>query len=387
MMSNRPSVAIVALAAAVALCACRSPLIGTSAATSAAQAPYPQSRLITAVSWDFSGGTKSRRALGSDLWPCTWARDDNQYCAWGDGGGFDGNDDNIGRVSLGFARLTGMPAAAGESGYTGKNVWGAPPYAENTATFGGKVVSLISVDGVLYAIGGFWTAENSRDPAHANGGGPFYSLAWSTDLGTSWQTALWSTPSMLGIFLNFGPDNEGAIDSYVYVYYLRRGDKQHVYLKRVAKDQLLADPSARGVYQYLSAVSGHGHAPHWSTSESEARAIFHDRNNVDLPDAVYDRKLHRYLMTVGHYRSGSYDDSSIGQFGIFEAPHPGGPWSTVAYYEDWGLYGAEAAGDFLGMHMPNRWVGGDGTTRWFVFSGLHELDSFNLVEARFTLTR
>ncbi len=102
---------------------------------------------------------------------------------------------------------------------------------------------------------------------------------------------------------------------------------------------------------------------------------------------VYDRKLHRYLMTVGHYRSGLYSDASIGQFGIFEGRHPWGPWSTIGYYEDWGHYGRDAAGDFLGLRMPNKWVEPGGARRWFVFSGLHELDSFNVVEARFTLRR
>jgi hypothetical protein len=375
-MPNRLTVTIPVLAAVLALSACRS-LVTTS------QAPYPPSRRITAVTWDFSAGTKSRRALGSDLWPCTWARDDNQYCAWGDGGGFDGNDDNIGRVSLGFARVTGIPVADGESGFSGKNVWGAPFYAENSATFGGKVVSMVSIDGTLYAIGGFWTSENTEDPEHRSGSGPLHTLVWSSDLGKSWQVALWSTPSVLGTFLNFGRDNADAIDSYVYIYYVRSGDTQRVFLKRVAKDQLLADPSAPGVYQYLSAVTRHGGAASWSISESEARAIFRDPNNVDSPDVVYDHPLHRYLMTVGHYRSGFYSDSSIGQFGIFEGPHPWGPWSTIDYYDDWGHYGGTAAGDFLGMHMPNKWVGLDGKTRWFVFSGLHELDSFNVVRARF----
>src|ERR1700733_11513878 len=117
-MSKRLTITIAVLAVAVPLSACRS-LVTTS------QAPYPPSRMIGAVTWDFSAGTTSRRALGSDLWPCTWASDDNQYCAWGDGGGFDGNDDNIGRVSLGFARIAGIPAADGSSGFTGKNVWGA----------------------------------------------------------------------------------------------------------------------------------------------------------------------------------------------------------------------------------------------------------------------
>jgi hypothetical protein len=375
-MSNRLTITTPVLAAALALSACRSlPTIS--------QAPYPPSRLITAVTWDFSAGTKSRRALGSDLWPCTWARDDNQYCAWGDGGGFDGNDDNIGRVSLGFARITGIPEDHGESGFSGKNVWGAPPYAENSATFGGKVVSLVSIDGILYASGGFWTSENTEDPAHRSGSGPLHTLVWSSDLGKSWQIAPWSAPSLLGTFLNFGRDNADAIDSYVYIYYLRSGDQQHVFLKRVAKGQLLADPSAPGIYQYLSAVSRHGRAASWSTSESEARAIFRDPNNVDSPDVVYDRTLHRYLMTIGHYRSGFYSESSIGQFGIFEGARPWGPWSTIDYYDDWGNYGRAAAGDFLGMRMPTKWVGLDGKTRWFVFSGLHELDSFNVVEARF----
>jgi hypothetical protein len=121
-------------------------------------------------------------------------------------------------VSLDFARLTGTPTDHRESGFTGKNVWGAPPYAENSATFGGKVVSLISIDGVLFASGGFWTSENTEDPVHRSGSGPIHTLAWSSDLGNSWQIASWSTPSMLGTFLNFGRDNAGAIDSYVYIY-------------------------------------------------------------------------------------------------------------------------------------------------------------------------
>jgi hypothetical protein len=57
---------------------------------------------------------------------------------------------------------------------------------------------------------------------------------------------------------------------------------------------------------------------------------------VDFPDVIYDRQLHRYLMTVGHYRTGFYSDSSIGQFEIFEGHHPWGPWSTIDYYDNRG---------------------------------------------------
>jgi hypothetical protein len=378
-MLKPPIAAIVILAAALALSACRSPASRQGGPLSSA--PYPPSRAVTAVSWDFSAVIPSRQAIGSDLWPCTWARDGNQYCAWGDGGGFDGNDDNIGRVSLGFARITGGPAADDSLKLTGKNVWGAPPYAEYPATFGGKVVSLISVDGVLYAIGGLWTSQTSEDPVHTSGRGPLNTLAWSTDFGKSWQIARWSAPTTLGTFLNFGRDNAGAFDAYVYIYYCRDGDRTHVYLKRVLKDRLQWDPSIPGVYQYLVGVDARGRAKAWSTQEADAVAIFFDANNVDYPEVVYDATLRRYLLTIGHYPSGRQDDSSVGMLGVFEAPHPWGPWATVAYYDDWGAFGPAARGDFLGLHVSLKWMSRDGKTVWCIFSGLHEFDSFNVVKA------
>lgn len=348
-----------------------------------AEAPYPRSRLITGVSWDFTAAHPSRLALGSDLWPCAWGSDDNQYCAWGDGGGFDGNDDNVGRVSLGFARLSGTPGSDPGPAFAAKNVWGAPPYAETAATFGGKVVSLISVDGTLYAIGGFWTTRETAAPESRGGSGPYHSLAWSTDLGRSWQIAPWSTPTMLGTFLSFGRDDAGAIDSYVYIYYTRKDDPQHVFLKRIDRARLRVDPATPRAYEYRSMADGRAV---WSGVESEAIPIFSDPNNIDSPEVVYDAALRRYLLVAGHYKSGRYADASPGQFGIFESRTPWGPWSTVAYYDDWGRF-PSSAGDFLGVHMPNKWATDRGRSRWLVFSGLHELDSFNLARARFKVHR
>jgi hypothetical protein len=374
---------IVILAAALGMSACRSLVTPGVARLPTAPAPYPQSRAIIAVTWDFSAITASRKAIGSDLWPCTWARDANQYCAWGDGGGFDGNDDNIGRVSLGFARITGITTADGSLQFTGKNVWGAPPYAENPATFGGKIVSLISVDGVLYAIGGLWTSQSSVNPVHTSERGPLNTLVWSTDLGKTWHIAPWSIPSTLGTFLNFGRDNAGAFDSYVYLYYVREFDSQHIYLKRVPKDRLQSNPSIPGNYQYLTGVDARGRAKVWSTQETDAGAVFFDANNVNYPEVVYDSKLHRFLLTLGHNPSGHDGDSSIGKLGVFEAPHPWGPWATVGYYDDWGEFGPSAAGDFLGLHVPAQWMSADGKTLWCIFSGLHEFDAFNVVKGTF----
>ncbi len=46
---------------------------------------YPRSQTIERVEFDFS--THDCRAPGSDNWPITWADDDHQYTAWGDGAG------------------------------------------------------------------------------------------------------------------------------------------------------------------------------------------------------------------------------------------------------------------------------------------------------------
>jgi hypothetical protein len=372
--------ATVIITTALGSTACHAPPIREIARIATVPAPYPPSGSIAAVSWDFSPIIAPRRALGSDLWPCTWARDDNQYCAWGDGGGFDGNDDHVGRVSVGIARITGTGRRNGSLQLVGKNVWGEPPYAEYPATFGGKISSLISVGGVLYASGGFWTSQNTADPVHSSEQGPLNTLAWSADLGKTWQLAPWSTASSLGTFINFGRDNAAALDHFVYLYYCRPFDSQHIYLKRVPQDRLRSDPSTPGLYEYLTAVDAHGRALSWSTQEPQAGAIFFDGNNVNGPEAVYDFKLQRFILTVGHFASGRNDDSSIGQLGVFESHHPWGPWATVGYYDDWGSFGPSAAGDFLGLHVLAKWMGFDGKTLWCVFSGVHEFDAFTLVK-------
>ncbi|MDB5300971.1 MAG: hypothetical protein JWO87_2634 [Phycisphaerales bacterium] len=46
--------------------------------------PYPPSTAIGRLIWHWD--SLQTAAPGSDLWPVTWAKDDNLYLAWGDGG-------------------------------------------------------------------------------------------------------------------------------------------------------------------------------------------------------------------------------------------------------------------------------------------------------------
>jgi hypothetical protein len=358
--------------------------VSVSTRTIATVAPYPQSQVITGIAWDFSTVTTLREAVGSDLWPLTWAADGNLYGAWGDGGGFQGSDE-VGRVSLGWARISGFPMAGNPPAIVGQNVWGfAPDYAEFAATFGGKLWTDISVDGVLYACGGLWTSANASNPVHHFDSGPLTTLIWSSDLGKTWQIAPWSN-YMLGTFLQFGRDYGGALDSYVYMYYHRAPDSKHVYLRRVIKSQLTADPGQVGVYQYLKGVDGKGNPLGWSTLEVNAGAIFYDPNGTD-EEVVYDAPIGRFILTSGHNPGGKDATMSAGQVGVFEAPHPWGPWATVGYYDDWGNLGPGSFGDYLGLHLPTKWMSADGQTLWAVFSSVRKYDAFHVVKATLTVS-
>lgn len=386
---SSPAAAIAMGAIALALCgtsharAFHSAARPTSAGAhdSTQRPPYPPSRLIRAVRWSFSAAKRLRKANGSDIWPCTWAIDDALYCAWGDGGGFQGTND-IGRVSLGFARVTGTPRAAEPSSYRGRNLWGAPPYAEYPADFGGKVGSLIAVGGILYGAGGLWTDQNSKHPVSTWQDGNLHRLIWSNDLGQSWHIATWTPKEDLGSYLQFGRDRENAPGGYVYDYFSRPNDSTHLYLKRIAATELERASEYPPHAQYLAFRSRTAQYVSWSPRPADAIPVFTDLGSAIGPAVVFDAALARYLLTIGHDPSGRPQDEAPGELGLFEAPHPWGPWRTVDYRHDWGRFPSSTHGDYLGLTFPAKWISADGRTLWGVFSGPGPLDAFNVVRAR-----
>jgi hypothetical protein len=357
--------------------------------------PYPRSHTITGMSWDLSTVTSLRKAVGSDLWPLTWAADGNLYGAWGDGGGFNGTEQSkaTGRASLGFARILGTPEVGRSDSYWGENIWGqAPKFAEYQATFGGKVDDLISVAGVLYGQGGLWTAANCHctDPTLKNNDNPVRTLTWSTNLGRTWSIASWTRSSDLGSSLKFGPDYSGAWDpAHIYWYYQGEVnvDATHLYLRRTAVDRLTADPATPGVLEYFAGVDSAG-SPLWSIYAANAVAVFDDRS---IPPGVYANQGVVYDPPLGRYIVSAFHGDDAGQIGFFEGPNPWGPWSTIAYYDDWGSFN-ERAGEANGLGFPSKWISADGRTLWGVFSGqdkgrngTNDFDSFNLAQATLTV--
>lgn len=322
---------------------------------SAQKPPYPPSPVIESVTWDFANVI--RLSSGSDLWPITWAVDDNLYTSWGDGGGFGGSNSD-GRVSLGFAKIRGQ-----SDNFSGYNVWGGKK-PETSAKFNGKCAGMVSVDGIIYAL---INMQNANPPD--------IRIAWSTDLCKSWQLSDWKFAEdnfFPATFLNYGRDYAEARDGCVYIYGGPWGSGINHYLARVPKNQI----TKRSSYEFFRGIDTAGN-PLWVSDITQRQPVMADPNTIrNIVSVVYNVGIKRYIATTSH--------GGVGQLSIFDAPEPWGPWTTVAYYDNWGGSGDGAA---LTYSLPTKWISADGKTIWMVFSSTGKLDSFNLIKATLILKK
>ncbi|PIP35431.1 MAG: hypothetical protein COX20_11335 [Desulfobacterales bacterium CG23_combo_of_CG06-09_8_20_14_all_52_9] len=324
-------------------------------------APYPSSPIIESVSWD-SGGI-NQAAPGSDIWPLTWGRDGRLYTVWGDGGGFGGTDTD-GRVSLGVARIEGAVDR-----WNGMNVFGGL-HAETPAVFSGKSHGILSVDGTLYMI-----IQEQNNWLRGK-------IARSDDFGRTWTFGRgsfgdsdWDFNEPGGAlsgacFLQFGRDYAGARDDYVYGYDVRvQLELQHdIVMFRVPKDQIMN----RSAYEFYAGAEKNGN-PIWTEDIAQMRPVFTDPNGVSWGiQAFYHPLLRRYFLTVPRNNTAAW--------GIFDAPEPWGPWTTVSYYDMW----LDSTPKFS-YSFNQKWMSDDGLTMWMVFSGIGKYDAFNLIKATFTI--
>ncbi len=383
------------------------PSVGLALATLAltpatAQPPYPPSPVISEMTLDWS--THRRDAQGSDNFQLTWSDDNQLYGAWGDGSGF-GPDDS--RESLGFSRIEGD-----WDNYRGYNVWGGRN-PEHPAQFPGKSWGTISVGGVLYS----WVIPDNPD---LSGYGHHYrysddrTIAWprdhyryiqlirSTDHAATWEIAPWrwwrEDNLIVPTFLNYGRDNDGAPDPYIYSYFIRpeRLDATQanhklsvhrpgaLFLARVHRDHLFA---GRDAYEWFTGLENG--RPMWGPLAAKQPVFENPEGTGWCVSAIYNPGLKRYLLTTEHRTS------HAGLLGIFDAPTPWGPWTTVAYWTEEKRFGAERPGSelpwgdnvFFAAFVP-KWWSEDGTEFTLTFTGGgkgKDNDSLNTIRGRFLL--
>jgi len=207
-------------------------------------------------------------------------------------------------------------------------------------------------------------------------------LASSNSNGRSWTFNNWGFPESeqfnTGTFLQFGKNYAGARDNYVYSYFIRSSDFGFVVTKpgkidlaRVPQDKV-ADKSA---YEFFAGLSGN--VPVWTADPGNRKAVFEDPNGVSwVMSATYNAGLKRYIITTEHSKF-SYKDLNA-KIGVFDAPDPWGPWTTVEYETN--------NGSFPGWTwvISNKWTSSNGRDFTVIYT---QGDSLGSVRARFDLNK
>ena len=220
---------------------------------------------------------------------------------------------------------------------------------------------MLMVDGVLY----MWV----RNAA----GGKQSQLAASKDHGKTWTWATWKFAALgYCTFVNFGRNYAGARDEHVYVV---SHDDPSAYepadrfiLMRVPKGRI----TRRQAYEFFTGRDAAGE-PKWSKDISRRSAVFEHRGACMRSGISYNASLKRYLwcqvLPVGSPRF-------KGGFGVYDAPEPWGPWTTVLLTKRWDVGPGETCS------FPTKWMSKDGRTVHLVFSGE---DAFSVRRASLAL--
>ena len=310
--------------------------------------PYEPSRVIVSVAWDPPSQVRrmalgGRRKDGSDNWPMTWADDGHLYTAYGDGYGFEPELPE--KLSMGYCVVAGGP-----EDFEGLNIrsdgerLGPGPKGE-------KASGMLMVDGVLT----IWIRNADREGSTSR-------LGWSTDHARSWTWCDWSLAEFgHPTFVNYGQNYAGARDECVYIV---SHDDPSAY-ETSDRFVLMRVPQAslrdRSRYSFLVKVDEAG-VPEWSEEIADRGAVFSNQAQCRRSSISYNAGLGRYLWWQ-QISQGDSDTRFEGGFGLYDAPEPWGPWTTVTFTDRWDV----GPGD-LG-HFPTKWMSEDGRTCWMVFSG------------------
>lgn len=321
--------------------------------------------------------------MGSgDNWHTTWAKDDHQYTAMGDGGGTAPADT---RWNTRVFRLRGTPPA-----HSLELLPDYPRVLEPVQHWYGY--GLIAIGDHLYHFVSYL--------AHGqwHGAGPLPSrfrgtrLVHSPNLGGHWQFAdgqpmdfttplpqkmfFWDLPDLtfsLPSILQYGRNYEWNEDGYVYVYApngFTEGKMNQLVMARVPKDKIL-DPAS---YEFFVARDGHGGAS-WSP-ELRQRGVVHTfpvgwvGSGLAYswhPYVVFNEPLNLYLMAAGGTgRNGSFTLSEPSSLGIYTAQQPWGPWTSIYSTNKW--INDSVADRLYEPVVPPKWISEDGKTFYLVHS-------------------
>jgi hypothetical protein len=329
----------------------------SAALAEAAEPPYPPSKLISKLTWD---ADPVRITDGSgDNWPIVQSEDGTLYTTYGDGVGFSKRKPPL---TIGFAKMTGT-----FPNYKGEDIFSTLDTPEGGGPTGIKSSGLVLVDGKMYMF--VRNISIARDFTNSK-------LAFSNDYMKTWKWADWYFSDTFGCpeFVQFGKNYQGARDQYVYIVSQDNDNPYHYWPDIVMARAPKAEVENRARWEFFGGTDKAG-KPVWTPDLYRRKAIFTDPKGVQRISITYNAALKRYFLATSHKvdpnlqgvppgTSGA-DMIHTGALGVFEAPEPWGPWSTVYYDDYW------SGNDRTYHHkFPTPWMSADGKTMWLLYSGL-----------------
>lgn len=324
----------------------------------------PHSEVIRGFEWLGPNIPYPEIEKRGDTFPITWAKDGRLYTSAGDPVWPDKQS------GLDFESIEGLPPAfhvsrpnamAGFVGYGGA---------------GPKPAGLISVKGTLYLA--FQNATGPGESTSLNvdilntymnyGHGYDAHVIASSDFGRTWTVSspkqiqrpmfpgrLFGAPA----FVNFGKDNEGARDNFVYAISGEGWDNGiHCRLGRVLNDRILKAES----WEWVSALNKG--FPSWTSDLSQAIPVLSHPGYLGFVDMVYVRPLKRYLLLAWRNKVKA-DPESGSELLIYDSPEPWGPFTMVYHEDPWESISLNP----YNPRLPLKWFNPNTLDGWLLYSG------------------
>jgi hypothetical protein len=320
------------------------------------QPPVPRSTVIKGIEWLSERLPYPDMAVTGDSYPLTWADDDALYTSSGD------------PMWHGCMKDEGLDL---------EKIEGCPPHHRISRVndmygyrgFGGsgpKPSGMICVGGVLY-----FAVQNllgMKPPAHGEKcqHGSDAHIIVSRDHGKTWTPNLRDikTPMFPGhlfggpTFINYGKDNEGARDAYVYAVSGDQWDNgSELRLGRVPADRI----TEKEAWEWVGSLTGAG-APRWTNDLTQSIPILRWDRHIGIPDMMYLGGIKRYLLLTWRLHEDFAPQGS--DLILLESPEPWGPFSLV-HCENW----EDAIRTPYCPKLPLKWMEPDGLSGWLLHSG------------------
>jgi len=334
-----------------------------------------RSPVIKGLRW--TGGTRPYPELRikGDTFPITWADDNNCYTSSGD--------------PLWAGNPYHFPTWQERSGFDVEMFHGAAHefivYKVNDMTCyegwggrGAKPSGIISVGGVLYLA--IQNTQGAKPPAHGKicQHGSDATILKSTDKGLTWSPDPVAPPMFPGhlfggpAFVQFGKDNNGAPDKYVYAVSGDQWDNgSELRVGRVPAD-CIQNPDA---WEFVASIGPDNEAA-WTPEIEQSAVAFRDERHLGLPEMVCLPGIDRFLLLTWSLFEDFTPAGS--ELAIYDAPKPWGPFTLVHHEPVWESHEACP----YCPRLPLAWYDPEIQSGYLLFSGHWKTNTYYRANVR-----